>query len=285
MTLAPNPNPARITAAQWWFTEQLLALEPGTQNAGIYVRKSGYHGSRADNQLSWPGNYSIVDKVDLGGPDDKGAAFDWTFPEAHGRDFRRITYRTNLILASYRDPDDPRLNGWREFYGCVNGVVKGCDTRYWRDATSDRSHEFHIHGSEDRDKVESFENKKALLSVLRAETVSQWLSPQKQGDDMSKTILVRRKGTKEIWLANTMTRRLIDPKDLDDVKWVGSPAGQLKNLVSQEIHDVANLDAFGVAVQPTVGLSPADRAAIVADLESAVLAKLSAGVTVKLEKR
>lgn len=174
--MARNPNPSRITDAGWWFMEQLLALEPGTANGGIYANKSGYHNTRTSNNRQWPGNYSVTDKVDKQGPADKAAAYDWTFRDAQAGRYDTIMKYTNRLLKSAKDMDDPRLNGWREFYGQADRdqQVEGWDTRYLRAATSDPSHLWHLHLSETRGLVESRENKEAMLSVLRGETVKQW---------------------------------------------------------------------------------------------------------------
>ena len=37
--MAVNPNPSRITDASWWFMEQLLLLQPGSRNGGIFANK------------------------------------------------------------------------------------------------------------------------------------------------------------------------------------------------------------------------------------------------------
>ena len=174
--MASNPNPSRITDASWWLMEQLLKLQPGTQNGGIYANKSGYHNTRAANQQSWPGNYSTRDAEDQGGPADKAAAYDWTFPDAQSGSYGTIARYSGRLLASGRDAADPRLNGWKEFFGQTDSdtAVEGWDFRRDQAASSDSSHLWHIHLSEDRDKVTSLDNKKALLSVLRGETVAQW---------------------------------------------------------------------------------------------------------------
>lgn len=178
--MATNPNPEYITDASWWFMEQLLALEPRTENAGIYANKSGYHNTGTANEKYWPGNYSIVDDEDRRGPDwrTKAAAYDWTFPEAQSGDYRRIAKYTSRLLASAKDLNDPRLNGWREFYGNadLDNEVEGWDTRYGYPASSDSSHLWHIHMSESREFVHDLDNKKAMLSVLRGDTVAQWKS-------------------------------------------------------------------------------------------------------------
>lgn len=158
-----------------WFMEQLLLLEPASQNGGIFANKPGYHNTITNNQKNWPGNYSIIDAVDKTGLD-KAAAYDWTFTSAQKADYERIAYYTNLLLKSAKDQDDPRLNGWREFYGQADKdtAIEGWDTRYGVPATSDLSHLWHIHMSEQRNLVDSLDNKIAMLSVLKGETVAQW---------------------------------------------------------------------------------------------------------------
>jgi hypothetical protein len=184
--MASNPDPGHITDAMWYLWERLHELEPSSKLGGIYAFKSGYHSSRKDNQNNWPGNYSIVDAEDKGGPSDKAAAIDWTFPDAQAGHYDTIKKFATRLLNSGDDPGDHRLDGWREFYGqCDTDThVEGYDFRYNQTATSDPSHLWHIHLSCDRDKVTSTENMDKLLSVLR-------------GDDMASTgIIGLKKGDK-----------------------------------------------------------------------------------------
>jgi peptidoglycan hydrolase-like protein with peptidoglycan-binding domain len=171
-----NPNPARIPDPIWWLWLRLHELEPGTQLGGIYADKSGYHNTRDRNRSRWPGNYSIRESEDLGGPADKAAAFDWTFPDAQAGRYATIAKYTQRLLASGRDRNDPRLDGLREFYGQADTDrgVEGWDCRHLYDITSDSSHLWHIHLSFDRDKVLSYALVDAVFSVLRGETVAEW---------------------------------------------------------------------------------------------------------------
>ena len=164
-----NPNPSRITDAMWWLWQQLQLLEPSSQLGGIYANKPGYHNARS-NLPAW--DYSVCDNPpDWGGPGDKAAAIDWTFPNAQGGDYSTIAKYTKRLFASAQDPGDDRLDGWREFYGQADddSYVEGWDIRWGEAATSDSSHLWHIHLSENRDQTESYDNKKKLLSVLRGE--------------------------------------------------------------------------------------------------------------------
>jgi len=179
-----NPNPGYITDEMWWLWQQLVILEPGTQLGGIYANKPGYHNTR--NQCS-AYDYSVTDRPpDGGGPGDKAAAIDWTFPDAQLGDYTRIAVYTSRLLASAQDPADDRLDGWREFYGQadVDTYVEGYDIRYGYPATSDSSHLWHIHLSENRDQTTSLVNKQALLSVLSGQTVADW----KEGDVSAKDV-------------------------------------------------------------------------------------------------
>lgn len=177
--MAANPNPSRITDPMWDLWQALAVLAPGTQLGGIYANKAGYHNTRDQND---PWDYSVCDDPpDQAGPADKAAAIDWTFPEAQSGDYSRISVYTQRLLRSAQDPDDNRLNGWREFYGNADtdSFVEGWDIRYGGPATSDSSHLWHIHLSENRDQTTSQANKDAVLSVLKGETVEEW------GGDMS----------------------------------------------------------------------------------------------------
>jgi len=174
--VARNPNPSRVTDALWWFWEQLKAMEPASQLGGIYADKKGYHNTRAANLRQWPHNYSTVDAEDKGGPPDKAAALDWTFPEAQRGNYKRIDMYTGRLLASARDKNDPRLRGMREFYGQADAdrQVEGWDTRFDRSASSDPSHLWHIHFSFDRDKVTRQTMFTDVVSVVKGETVERW---------------------------------------------------------------------------------------------------------------
>lgn len=171
-----NPNPSRVTDAQWRLWEELKRLEPETELGGFYANKSGYHSTRADNDRFWPGNYSVRDAVDRRGPADKTAGLDWTFPSAQRGDYTLISKYCRRLMASSVDLDDERLNGWREWYGQTDNdtAVEGWDCRYLEAVTSDSSHLWHIHFSETRELVGDWANKDALLSVLRGEPLQAW---------------------------------------------------------------------------------------------------------------
>lgn len=172
-----------ITESSAWLMAELLKLEPGTQNGGIYANKSGYHNTRRAHLASRPADYSIQLLPDKMGPPDKAAAYDWTFPEAQRASYTAIAKYMNRLINSGKDPADPRLNGWRECYGQADTdtYVEGWDFYYGVPVTSDPSHLWHIHLSELRQYTDSYDNKRALLSVLRGESVAQW-----RDDDMSR---------------------------------------------------------------------------------------------------
>lgn len=180
--LMPVGAAGYVTDAAVWLQNSLLTLEPGTQWGGTFAAKPGYHNTRNGNS---PSNYSVVERPpDDGGPGDKAAAFDWTFPEAQRGDYSRISVYSTRLLNSSKDPNDPRLNGWREWYGQTDWdtTVEGWDTRHGYAVTSDSSHLWHIHLSESRSMTESYDNKEAMLSVLKGETVAQWRGVVTEGD-------------------------------------------------------------------------------------------------------
>jgi hypothetical protein len=182
-----NPNPARITAAWWWFMEQLVALEPSdTVNSGIWGNfKPGYHADR--NTLlanpAWRRDYSIQLLGDRKGPDDKGAAGDWTFKSAQAGDLRNIRKYGARVRAAFL-ARDPRLAGWREVLcqADADDAADGFDFQSWTERTPDATHRWHFHFSEIRANTEDYLNKRAMLSVLRGQTYAEWLMEEEGGD-------------------------------------------------------------------------------------------------------
>lgn len=177
---------ANVTDAYTYLKNELLKLAPGSQWGGDYANKPGYHNMRQNLPSS---DYSVRDKPpDGGGPSNVAGAVDWTFPDAQRGDYRTISKFTKRLIDSGKDPNDPRLNGWREVYGNADNdtYVEGWDFRYGYAVTSDSSHLWHIHLSEDRDKTASFENKDKLLSVLRGESLEDWDMPSV--DEIAKAV-------------------------------------------------------------------------------------------------
>jgi hypothetical protein len=182
--MATNPNSARITDASWWFMQQLLIDAPGSTNGGTYTDKPGYHGTRAQNVARDGGftDYSVRAPADRLGPDDKTAGYDWVFPEAQAGDYRRMAAYGARLRAAFL-ARDPRLDGWREALGQtdLDTPPEGLDFQGHYERQPDGTHSWHWHLSEVRQHVESYDNKRAMLSVLRGETLAQY----QQGDDMA----------------------------------------------------------------------------------------------------
>lgn len=167
-----NPNPARITEPVWQCWLGCQAAIPGVRYGGTYVNKRCYHGTRADNQRSWPGAYCIKLSLDLQGPSDKTAAIDLTMSDAEMR--KRTGYLRNAAAAN-----DPRLAAVREFYGTLDsrsvyGRSKGTKTGSWRPASADSSHLWHIHISIFRAFVTSWAEIAPIVSVLSGQSLAQW---------------------------------------------------------------------------------------------------------------
>ena len=139
---------APIPDAVEYLWEKLHEMEPSTELGGIFASKPGYHNTRDGNA---PGNYSIVDPQDQGGPGNLAAALDWTFPDAQAG-------RYDLII---------KYSKMREFYGQADKdtQVEGWDFRYAVPASSDSSHLWHIHFSFSRNALTTA-NMDKLLDVL-----------------------------------------------------------------------------------------------------------------------
>jgi hypothetical protein len=172
-TTVVNPNPARVPAGLWWFWLQFKAMEPTAVLSGIYAPKPGYHNIR---KACGRKDYSVQTAKDRGGPDDKAAGMDITFPDAQRGDFRTIAKYSARLLRSGRDLDDERGNYLREFFGNadLDREVEGWDYQRVAPATSDTSHLWHIHLSWLRVYVNDLKAMRAVLSILSGESVKVW---------------------------------------------------------------------------------------------------------------
>lgn len=183
----PNPNPSRITDAGWNFMMALLAMEPGTENAGIYANKPGYHNTRNNNSAN---DYSRRHPLDLLGPGDKAAAYDWTHRSAQSGDYRSMVKYGARLKAAHA-ARDPRLYGWREAQGQTDVDSSPEELNFaadgWTTGVPSSSHAWHWHFSEHRAFVASWDNKLAMLSILRGESLTDYLARggKLMGDDMS----------------------------------------------------------------------------------------------------
>lgn len=176
---APNPNPERVTDAMWRFSLALVDLEPGTVIAGIYVNKPGFHGTRAQNiaRSGEGGDYSIRHPLDLLGPDDKAAAVDWTHRSAQSGDYRSMAKYGDRLEAAFV-ARDPRLYGWHEAQGQTDTDAPPEELNFdtWTRGVPSSSHAWHWHFSEHRAFAEWWANKECLLSILRGESLADYLA-------------------------------------------------------------------------------------------------------------
>lgn len=179
-----NPNPARITDASWRFMMALLDMEPNTENSGIYADKPGYHNRRDAVSLS---DYSRRHPLDLLGPGDKAAAYDWTHRAAQSGNYISMVKYGKRLLAAF-EARDPRLYGWAEAQGQTDLDSTPEELNFgpdWTRGTPSSSHAWHWHFSERRAFVASWDNKAAMLSVLSGQTLFSYIANggKLMGDD------------------------------------------------------------------------------------------------------
>lgn len=178
--MAKNPDPKRITDALWYFAQECLAMQPGTQYGGIVAAQPGYHGWRdwlIANGRS--GDYSIRYAPDKLGPGDKSAAFDWTFPDAQsGRYGTIITYGAR-VREAWRI-GDARAYGFREvlIQADADSDAEGYDFYLDSTRTPDDSHLWHGHFSVLRQFLNDFGAMNGMLSILAGESLTTWRAGQ-----------------------------------------------------------------------------------------------------------
>lgn len=146
---------------------------PSAQISGIvpdkaHLKKGGYHCSRSDQPSS--SNYSVVRPDDKGGPSDAAAAIDMTLNPA---DMRLCTSR---LVAAYGNVNDPR----RKYINAFNGTTNNRSAMRWdvyarktKSATAD--HLWHVHLEIRRVYVNSATAMRAILSILRGESLASYL--------------------------------------------------------------------------------------------------------------
>ncbi len=175
--MANNPNPSLITPALWYFAEQCLAMQPGTQNGGIVAtNQGGYHNTR--NNLINQGrsnDYSIRQSPDKGGPGDKCAAFDWTFPDAQNGQYGTIIKYGARVRDTW-STRDPRAFGFREvlIQADWDNDAEGYDFYFGTIRTPDDSHLWHGHFSVLRAYLNDYAAMNGMLSILAGESLETW---------------------------------------------------------------------------------------------------------------
>lgn len=157
----------------WRFWLEFKAFEPSVQLGGIYAVKPGYHNARDNLPAS---DYSVQLPADKLGSGASAAAIDLTFPDAQSARYDTIIKYADRLLRSGVDPNDPRGNRLREFYGQADQdtKVEGWDFQHLVPVTSDSSHLWHIHLSFLRQYQQEWEGFRDVLSILRGETTQQW---------------------------------------------------------------------------------------------------------------
>lgn len=153
--------------------KEIVALEKGDLVlAGIYADKPGYHNKRSNLPST---DYSVREfAIDRAGSSGLASAIDITSREAQGGNYAIINKYSQRLLAAGK-ANDPRMFGWREFFGQTDkdGTVEGWDfAKHVASTSGDKSHLWHIHLSEHRGYNTSVVNKDALMSVLKGESLA-----------------------------------------------------------------------------------------------------------------
>lgn len=185
-TLYKPKNSSMITNATWFFMEQLLLLEPGTQNGGQYAHKSGYHDTVNHNNSrsgAWQ-DYSTESQEDRDGNRDVSRGTDWTHPQAQSGNYTTMAKYGDRLEAAF-NARDPRLYGFREALGQTDkdATAEGLDFDGWYWRTPDSSHAWHWHFSHHTKYIEDFWAVWAFLTTLAGWTVAEWERSKEDGVD------------------------------------------------------------------------------------------------------
>lgn len=162
-------TPMRGLAGDWETKCGLKSAKlSGIVGDARHKARGGYHQSRMDNPAK---NYSIVRPDDQGGPADAAAAIDMTLSDA---DMRLCT---NRLVAAFTNTNDPR----RKYLNAFNGTQDGKVARRWdvyarKVSAASNDHLWHVHVEIRRKYAASPVAMKAILSILKGESVSAYLT-------------------------------------------------------------------------------------------------------------
>lgn len=164
-TLAPEA--IKELSAEW--AKIYKSAKPsGIVGDTAHKARGGYHISREDQPNN---NYSVVRPDDKVGPSNTATAVDMNLSPA---DMKTCTTR---LVSAYNNTSDPR----RKYINAFNGSTDGKAARRWdvyaratKSATAD--HLWHVHLEVRRRYCTSSTAVKAILSILRGDTVATYLN-------------------------------------------------------------------------------------------------------------
>jgi len=168
--------------ARQWEDAYPSAVLSGIVGDLAHKARGGYHISRQDQPST---NYSVIRADDKSGPSDRASAIDMTMSTTD-----IIKCHTRLREIWKNRANDPRMkyiNAWNGWDGKGDAgrydVVKGTI------GTATADHKWHIHLEIRRRYVNDMNAQKAILSMIKGETLAQYqgkvavATPQSQGDD------------------------------------------------------------------------------------------------------
>jgi len=160
-------TPAMAQFAKDWARLYSSAKFLGIVGDARHLARGGYHISREDNASD---NYSMVRPDDRYGPVNAASAIDM------GLSRTDMINCTRRLVAAYNNPTDPR----RKYVNAFNGWLGSGDaTRYdfyaRKTKTATDDHKTHIHLEFRRRFCNSAVAMGAVLSILRGDTVAQYL--------------------------------------------------------------------------------------------------------------
>lgn len=140
----------------------------GIVGDAAHAARGGYHRSRQDNP---DGNYSIVRPDDLTGPADMASAIDMNLSAS---DMRLCTGR---LVSAFMNGSDPRRKYLNAFNGTLDSkTARRFDVYARKVKAASPDHLWHIHLEIRRKYVGSATAMKAILSILKGESVAQYLA-------------------------------------------------------------------------------------------------------------
>jgi hypothetical protein len=212
------------TAEMKQFAADWKAVYKSAKISGIvgdtaHAKRGGFHISREDQTSKT--NYSIVRPDDRLGPDNTASAVDMNLSPAD-----MITC-TRRLIAAFENVNDPR----RKYINAFNGTTDGKVARRWdvyarTVGSASADHLWHVHLSIRRRYCNSVTAMKAILSILKGESVAAYLA----------SIGV---GTPQKTSTTTVPKPPVKPAPVAPVKAPAYPGRELRRNDKQKSADPA----------------------------------------------
>lgn len=242
--------------ANQWENTYTTAVLSGIVGDLAHKARGGYHISRQDQPSS---NYSVTRADDKLGPSDRAAAIDMTMSTA---DIIKCHKRLRVIwLNRANDPRMKYINAWNGWDG--EGDAGRYDVVRGTIGTATSDHKWHIHLEIRRRYVNDMDAMRAILSMLRGESLATYTGSTDEDDSMADMTQAQ---FNEFYLNAVKNEAIATQLKARPWQYIGGGIDEGKSTLNvlNDIHQLSKALATTIAAEST---SPAELQAALDALE------------------